>query len=177
MNPQAAPAATPAPLHDIVGPIAFFPYPLWMVAAAVAAALALLALGVWLVIVLRRRPRKALTPAESALAALAELKSTANTSEPYPFSIAVSDVLRGYLHAARGLRATTQTSREFLESVRAGQVFNDDEREALATFLEKADLIKFARWHAAGEDCAALVGQAERLVQSGASQTRERVVK
>jgi hypothetical protein len=167
VNPQVPPAATPAPLHDIVGPVAFFPYPLWMVAAAAALLLLLLLLGAWLIVRLRRRPARALTAAQRALAELARLRTGVETSDPYPFSIAVSDVLRTYLRDARGLRATTQTSREFLESVSRGQVFNDAEREALAAFLEKVDLIKFARIHATGGDSAALLGQAEQLVKSG----------
>ena len=164
MNPQVPAAPTPAPIHDIAGPIAFFPYPIWMVVLAALALLAVLALAIWF-FVGRRRPKKALSASERALAALARLRAEVGSSEPYPFSIAVSDVLRGYLHEARGLSATTQTSREFLETVRTRQVFNDDEREALAAFLEKADLIKFARMHATADDCGALLDQADRLVR------------
>ncbi|MGH8046896.1 MAG: hypothetical protein ACREKL_06590, partial [Chthoniobacterales bacterium] len=69
--------------------------------------------------------------------------------------------------------ATTQTSREFLETARTRQFFNDDEREALAGFLDKADLIKFARMHATHADCAALLEQAENLVRSRALQPEE----
>ena len=32
-TPGAGPASTPAPLHDIAGPIWFFPYPVWMAIA------------------------------------------------------------------------------------------------------------------------------------------------
>jgi hypothetical protein len=168
VNPQqalpAAPSATPAPLHDIAGPVSFFPYPIWMVVAAALVLLALIGLVVWLVA--RRKPRKPLTPAEKAFAELARLRGEVAASEPYDFSIAVSDVLRVYLRDARGLSATTQTSREFLETVRTRHVFNDAEREALAAFLDKADLIKFARLHATTEDSSALLEQAERLVRA-----------
>jgi hypothetical protein len=178
VNPQnlaAAPSATPAPLHDIAGPVAFFPYPIWMVVAAALVLLAVLGLVIWLVA--RRKPKKALTPAEKAFAELARLRGVVATSEPYVFSIAVSDVLRVYLRDARGLSATTQTSREFLETVRTRHVFNDAEREALAAFLEKADLIKFARLHATTNDSAELLEQAERLVRAQAPEPAEAAAK
>ncbi|MGH8047220.1 MAG: DUF4381 family protein, partial [Chthoniobacterales bacterium] len=94
MNPQAA-APTPAPLHDIVGPVSFFPYPVWMVVAVALAALALIGLVIWF-IATRRKPTVRLTPGEQALAELARLRGQVEASEPYPFSIAVSDVLRVY---------------------------------------------------------------------------------
>ena len=165
------PSATPAPLHDISGPIAFFPYPIWMVVVAALAVLALLALVVWFA--RRRKPAAQLAPDEQALAELARLRSHVETSDPYPFSIAVSDVLRTYLRDARRLNATTQTSREFLETVRARSVFNDEEQSALGAFLGNADLIKFARMHATAADCVTLLDQAERLVRSRRPETGE----
>jgi hypothetical protein len=172
MNPQTPPAPTPVPIHDIVGPVAYFPYPIWMVIAAALGLLAVIGLLVWF-IVSRRKPVKQSTPGERALAELASLRSQVETSDPYPFSIAVSDVLRIYLRDAHDLSATTQTSREFLETARTRQFFNDDEREALAAFLERADLIKFARMHATPVDCTALLEQAERLVRSRALKPEE----
>ncbi|MDD5201125.1 MAG: DUF4381 family protein [Terrimicrobiaceae bacterium] len=172
MSPQALAAPTPAPIHDIVGPIAFFPYPIWEVVVAVPAALILIGAAIWF-FTCRRGPSGELTPAERALAALAGLRGGVGTTDPYAFSIVVSDVLRSYLRDARGLSATTQTSREFLETVRTRQAFNDAERDALAAFLEKADLIKFARMHATPDDCSALLEQADRLVRSGAPALQE----
>jgi hypothetical protein len=172
VNPQAAPSATPGPIHDITGPVSFFPYPIWMVVAVALGVAALIALVIWF-FATRRKSAKGLTPGEQALADLARLRSQVETSDPYPFSIAVSDVLRIYLRDAHGLSATTQTSREFLETVRSRNVFNEEEREALAGFLEKADLIKFARLHATSMDCTALLEQAERLVRSRSAESEE----
>ncbi len=171
MNPPAAaPAPTPVPIHDIVGPVAFFPYPLWVVAAAALALVALVALAVWFFGFRRRAPRP-LSAAERAQGELFRLRAEVATSDPYAFSIAVSDVLRRYLRDARGLSATTQTSREFLETVKTRQAFNDEERAALAAFLDKADLVKFARLHATAGDGAALLDQADRLVRSRAPES------
>jgi hypothetical protein len=166
MNPQSAPEATPVPIQDIVGPVAFFPYPLWLVALVALGILALLALAGWFFF-FRHRSVAQLSPADRAQAWLAKLRSEVATTEPYAFSIMVSDVLREYLRDGRGLNATTQTSREFLDAVRERRVFNEEESAALAAFLERADLIKFARVHATADDSAALLDQAERLVRGG----------
>jgi Domain of unknown function (DUF4381) len=171
VNPQAAPSATPVPIQDIVGPIAFFPYPIWMVVAAVLAVLALIGLVVWL-LMSRRKPTRLITPDERAMAELEHLRSQVESSDPYPFSITVSDVLRTYLHDAHGLGATTQTSREFLEAVGKRNFFGTEERTALEGFLEKADLIKFARMHATSGDCAELLDKAVSLVKSRTTETR-----
>lgn len=161
MNP---PAPTPVPLRDIIGPVGFFPYPLWMVIAAAVVILALVALIVWFVS--RRRPRKPESADARALAALARLRQQVAQADPHAFSIEVSDLLRGYVRDAHGLAAPTQTSREFLETARTRRVFSDAESGALEEFLEKVDLIKFARLHATPTDSAALLDAAERLVRA-----------
>ena len=62
---NALPASTPAPLHDIAGPVSYFPYPIWMVALAALAALALLGLLVWF-FGFRRRGKGKPSPREVA---------------------------------------------------------------------------------------------------------------
>lgn len=91
MMPTQPPAATPAPIHDIAGPVWFFPYPLWMVFAAVAGLLVILGLIIWLV--RRARRARALTPKQRALAALTELGREGGEADPYAFGIRVSDAL------------------------------------------------------------------------------------
>lgn len=171
MNPSN-PAPTPVPLRDIAGPVDFFPYPVWMVAAAVVALLALVALLVWF-FAFRRRPRRVESPESRALAALGRLRAQLETTDPYAFSITVSDLLREYVRDAHGLSAPTQTSREFLDTVRARQTFSAAENDALAAFLDRADLIKFARLHATSTDSAALLEQAERLVRARPAEAGE----
>jgi hypothetical protein len=157
------PAATPAPIHDIAEPIWLFPYPMWMVAAAAVGLLILLGLIVWLVSRLRRvRP---LTARERALAVLAELRREGGEADPYAFGVKVSDALRAYIRDQHGLDAVTRTSLEFLETLRDNAVFSDNEKAALAEFLESADLLKYARQSAGAEEIQTLLSIAERLVR------------
>lgn len=163
------PAATPAPLHDIAGPVAFFPYPLWMVIAAGAGALLMFALLIWFM--RRNKPKRVLTPKERALAALAELRKSAPETNSYAFGVRVSDALRTYIRDQFGLDAVTRTSVEFLEELRENVAFTDNEKGALSEFLEAVDLLKYARVEAGETETIALFDLAERLVKG--EQARE----
>jgi hypothetical protein len=107
-------------------------------------------------------------PRAVALWQLQELKSRAVTTEPYAFSITVSDVLRTFISKARfRLPATQQTSPEFLASIAHSPLFSENDRTRLGQFLEKCDMIKFARVDATGQDNAELVESALAFVQGG----------
>ncbi len=163
MPTQPPPAATPAPIHDIAGPVWFFPYPMWMVVAAVAALLVFIGLIIWLV--RRARRARALTPTERALAALTDLRREGGEADPYAFGVKVSDALRTYIRDQHGLDAVTRTSLEFLAALRENAAFTDNEKAALAEFLESADLLKYARQSAGAEEIQTLLSIAERLVR------------
>ena len=96
--PPTFPAATPAPIEDIVAPLSYFPYPWWLVAAVVAGALALL--GILIILALRLGARKPLPPRERALRRLAVLRADQASRDARGFAIAASDILREYLHDA-----------------------------------------------------------------------------
>lgn len=161
MNPAAP---TPVPIHDIVGPVWFFPWPVWVVVCAAAGVLLLLAGLVWGLrsLLARKRPP---TAKERALAALDALRSAVAGADPYAFGITVSDAIRNYIHDQHGLRATTQTSLEFLESIRTNPVFTDNEKAGLSVFLEKTDLLKYARAEAGESEMIGLLETAGRLVR------------
>jgi hypothetical protein len=165
------PTATPEPslIKDIVPPVPVFPYPAWMVVTAGLAGLLLLAalvaaIRLWL----KSRPRPPPpTPRTIALRVLERLRGKVQTLEPYQFSIAVSAVLRTYVGAEYGLHAPRQTSPEFLASIAAARKFTDADRQLLAQFLERCDLIKFARIDATAEDGGRLLESAFGFVQGG----------
>ena len=168
MNPiTSAPAAapTPAPIHDIVGPVWFFPWPVWVVVCVALGVLVLLAGLIWgLRSWLGRKAPP--TAKERALAVLDALRGTVAGADPYAFGITVSDAIRNYIHEQHGLQATTQTSLEFLETIRANPVFTDNEKAGLAVFLEKTDLLKYARAEAGESEMIGLLETAGRLVRA-----------
>ncbi|MEA3189208.1 MAG: hypothetical protein QOD99_3038 [Chthoniobacter sp.] len=166
MNPQASPLPS---IRDIAPPIDVFPYPMWMVVVAGGLALLLVLLAIWLIVrFLRTRPAPPPpTPQQIALARLNEVRSRINEVAPYEFSILVSDILRSYVSARYGLHATQQTSPEFLASLAHTPHFTLGEKTLLGAFLEKCDLIKFARVEATTEESSALLDQAIQFVKGG----------
>ena len=96
MNP-AAPASTPAPLNDIVGPVWFWPYPLWMTIAAGLVLIFILGALAWGL--KKLLVRKATPPSnrQKALAALEVLRSGISGADPYAFGVTVSDAIRVFL--------------------------------------------------------------------------------
>ena len=166
----ARPPGQPLPeIKDIAPPIDVFPYPTWMIVLAALAAAALLGLAVWgLARWLRRRPpQPPPTPQEIAMRELESLRPEVTAMEPYAFSVAVSDVLRRFVSAQYQLAATQQTSPEFLATISNSPRFSPDDRQLLARFLERSDLIKFARVDASSEDSRELLASAVAFVQGG----------
>ncbi len=170
--------ATPAPagapeaieIRDIAPPVDVFPYPPWMVAGAAILALALLGLAGWLIVRwVRNRPGPPPLGAHAiALDELEKLRARVNDTEPYAFSIAVSDVLRTFISNAKfRLPATHQTSPEFLAAISNSPLFSENDRTLLARVLEKCDMIKFARMHATSVDNNELVESALAFVRGG----------
>lgn len=86
---------------------------------------------------------------------------------PYEFSIRVSNILRGYVTEQYGLPLTRQTSVEFLEQLARNQQFSGDEKTLLQDFLNRCDLIKFARYQATSADSRMLLEEATRFVKGG----------
>lgn len=174
MNPLFFLAQAPSPtpdIHDIAAPVYVFPYPMWVVYTAAGITLAVIALFAWLIVHWwRNRPAPVPpTPREVAITALEKARKQIHAIDPYAFSILVSDILRRYISAEYALRATQQTSPEFLESIADYPSFTAKVRQLLAAFLEKCDLIKFAHIGASGDDSSRLLDQAFLFVQGGAA--------
>lgn len=164
--PDAPPLPEPRP---IAPPVDIAAYPMWMILSAGGIALLLLGLVTWGIVrwVGRRPGPPPPTPRQRAMAALQSLQSRLTTVEPYPFSIEVSDELRIFVTNEFKVSATQRTSPEFLEAVSRRSEFSENDRSLLAAFLEKADLIKFARVHATTADSERLLEQAHLFVKGG----------
>jgi hypothetical protein len=154
--------------HDIAPPVDYFILQPWMVFCAIAGLLLLVGLTVWLVKWWRSRPAKTLTPRERAIDQLARIENQIASLPPYQFSIRVSDILRRYVTEQYQLPVTRQTSVEFLNTLAAKSSFSADEQTLLSDFLNRCDLIKFARYEATTEDSRQLLEEAARFVKGGA---------
>lgn len=161
--------ATAADLpHEIAGPVWYLPFPLPVMIAAGVLLAVLLGLAIWAFVAWRRRvARRPLTPLQRALAEIGRARAAAADRPPYEFSIEVCDILRTYLTAEHRLPATTQTSYEFLQTARGSGMFDEDRIGRLTRFLDKADMIKFARADATAADNGELADLAEDLVKGG----------
>lgn len=168
LNQVPTPASTPVPLHDIVGPVWYWPYPLWMTLLGALVLAAMVFLLFQLVKKLTRRKAAPLTNREKALAALEKLRAGVSGADPYQFGVTVSNAIRRYIQEEYGLEATTQTSIEFLDTLRESSFFSENEKDGLEVFLSKTDLLKYARSGAPETELLDLLDISARLVRGEA---------
>lgn len=136
------PEVTPAP--DWIPPTAKT-VSLWIL-AALAAALALAAAVFGLTRLSRRIREYRMSPVERALAELTRLLSRNLPARGLykEFYIELTMVVRRYIERAHGIRAPEQTTQEFLAAAASRPAFTPEVLAQLRTFLESADLVKFA---------------------------------
>lgn len=106
---------------------------------------ALMAILVWWLIKRRPAAQPVIVPPhvrarERIDAALALINN------PREFCIALSDAMRVYLEERFQLRAPERTTEEFLHDLQATSHLNADQKQTLADFLSRCDLVKFARF-------------------------------
>jgi hypothetical protein len=154
--------------HDITGPVDYFLLKAWMIVCGVAGVLLVIALTTWLIKRWRNRAVVVKTPRERALDQLVRIQSQIDKLTPYQFSIRVSDILRRYVTEQYQLPVTRQTSVEFLNALAATSPFSNEEQSLLSDFLNRCDLIKFARYEASTEDSRLLLNEADKFVRGGA---------
>jgi uncharacterized protein DUF4381 len=161
--------------HDITPPVDYSLIPPWLVFVIVFVALSLLGLVVWLLAKRRRPAPPPKLPREIALEELERISNEIEKISPYQFSIRVSDILRKYVTQQYGLPATRQTSIEFLTALATPKAFgvSAEEKSLLEDFLNRCDLIKFARYEATTSDSELLLGEAIRFVKGGELATAE----
>jgi len=161
-----AAAEPPTPdIRDIVPPVpipSVWDWMKWVVLVLVAAALGYVLWKIWR----RRRARIIEVPAvpphvkarqrlETALALL---------DQPREFCIAVSDAVRWYLEERFELHAPERTTEEFLDELQRSDRLLPDQKQTLGEFLQKCDLVKFARYEPSRPELLVLHGAAWRLV-------------
>ena len=153
--------------HDIAPPIDYSLISPWLIFLGVFVALTVIGLIIWFVAKSFRRPTPPQPPRERALALLDQIRTQITAIDPYRFSIRVSDILRRYVTQQYGLPAMRQTSIEFLTAAAKAPSFSADDKSLLEDFLNRCDLIKFAKYEATTSDSELLLDEAIRFVKGG----------
>lgn len=84
---------------------------------------------------------------------------------PREFCIAVSDTVRWYLEERFEFRAPERTTEEFLHELQGTNLLTPAQKESLGEFLQRCDLVKFARYEPAEPELRELHRSALRLVE------------
>jgi len=85
--------------------------------------------------------------------------------DPKEFCILVSDTVRWYLERRFDFRAPERTTEEFLYELQATNLLTPDQKQSLGEFLNRCDLVKFARYEPGEPELRELHGAAVRLVE------------
>jgi hypothetical protein len=154
-----------ADIHEIAPPVDYSLVPPWVIWGAFILGLVVAGAITWWIRKLARRPAPVRSAQERALEKLQRIGDEMETLSPYEFSIAVSDILRGYVTEQYQLPVTRQTSFEFLSMLAQRSPFSPDETSLLEDFLGRCDLIKFARYDATPHDSRLLLEEATQFVK------------
>lgn len=153
------------PFHEIAPPVDYSFIPTWAIFLASFVGLCLVGLIIWFFKRKRKPGQPPKLPREIALEELELIATEIETMNPYRFSIRVSDILRRYVTNQYALPVTRQTSVEFLTALAKSSPFSANERSLLEDFLNRCDLIKFARYEATSVDSRLLLEEASRFVK------------
>jgi hypothetical protein len=88
--------------------------------------------------------------------------------QPEPFCVLVSDTIRHYLEERFELHAPDRTTEEFLLELQGSSTLDGRQKGSLGEFLERCDLVKFARYAPSRLELEDLLGSANRLVDETA---------
>jgi len=92
-------------------------------------------------------------------------ESLALIEQPREFCILVSDTIRLYLEERFDFHAPERTTEEFLYELQATELLTRDQKESLAEFLKRCDLVKFAKYEPQEPELRDLHASALRLVE------------
>jgi hypothetical protein len=176
-NPPAAPSGMPGPgmagqaqvpanLHDIKPPVDI-PNPwvwVWWTLGLLAAAAA----GYWLWKMWRegRARGEYVPPVPPHVRAKQKLREALMYLEqPREFCIRVSDTIRAYLEERFDFHAPERTTEEFLHELQGTDLLKTDQKGSLAEFLNRCDLVKFAKYEPGEPELRDLHDSAVKLVE------------
>ena len=93
---------------------------------------------------------------ELALEALEELVNLLKPHESRRYGIESTSIIRTYIESRFGIRAPMQATEEFLVAASHSNELEPRHRELLKIYLERCDLLKFARSTAAVDELSAI---------------------
>lgn len=159
-------AATTDALRDIKPPLEIPNAWLWLWLALGAAAIVALAFLAVRWFQKRRAHVPALPPVPAHVRAKLKLQEAlALIAQPKPFCTLVADTIRAYLEDRFNFRAPERTTEEFLHELQSTNLLLPDQKESLADFLKRCDLVKFARYEPGEPELRDLHDSALRLVE------------
>jgi len=137
---------------------------LWWTLGGLAVAAIVFALWKWW------RKRRSQIPLEPPVPAHARAKQMLEKAleliaQPKPFCILVSDTIRVYLEERFDFHAPERTTEEFLHELQGTDLLSAEQKEKLGEFLERCDLVKFAKYEPREPELRDLHGSAVRLVE------------
>jgi hypothetical protein len=127
---------------------------------------------VWKALRSRAHERAVLPPAEWALQELGRIRglSLSKQTDVEGLHVELANIMRSYLEHLVNLPACERTTAEFVEAIQVTPQLTVEEKLSVKDFLERCDLVKFARLYPSGAECRALIGVACALV----AETRSR---
>jgi hypothetical protein len=153
-------------LRDIKPPIEIpsgWAWLLWVLAA-----LAVIGLGVlaWLYWKQKRAQAQLVPVIPPHIRAKQKLREAlAMIGQPREFCILVSDTIRWYLEERFDFHAPERTTDEFLYELQGTNLLTPDQKESLGEFLQRCDLVKFAKYEPGKPELEDLHASAVRLVE------------
>jgi hypothetical protein len=165
-NPLTGLSGSTNVLRDIKPPVEIpsgWAWALWIAGAVVLAAILYFALRYW-------QKRKTERPPVPVIPAHVRAKQKLTEAlqlirQPREFCILVSDTIRWYLEERFDFRAPERTTEEFLYELRGTNLLTPDQKESLGEFLNRCDLVKFARYEPGEPELRDLHAAAIRLVE------------
>ena len=129
-------------------------------------AVAALAFWAWRYWRKRRAQAQLIPPVPAHIRAKQKLRDAlALIDQPREFCIQVSDTLRWYLEERFDFHAPERTTEEFLYELQETNLLTPDQKGSLAEFLQRCDLVKFAKYEPGRPELEDLHASAMRLVE------------
>ena len=92
-------------------------------------------------------------------------EALAQLAQPKLFCTLVSDAVRHYLEERFDFHAPERTTEEFLHELQGTKLLLPDQKDSLGEFLQRCDLVKFARYEPGERELRDLHDSALRLVE------------